>query len=1103
MTHESNWEDSKYITNAEFVHLVLEKKSAPYLPLIVIGKVDFRGLEFEKSLYFTDIWFQGGVSLDTAKLGGDLDFSNCRFDDVLRATDTRIAASVSISRCTFSRTDPNNGKSISFDNTVIGGDFHLSDITGRADDVEPEDAFMKGGVSLCDATIDGSCSISKVVIGSADNPVEGLINLDQTKVVGNLNIVPGTKSGAPFQSKVPEKLILYGGITGKGLTVGGDLSVGSEEKSHSTITGAMNFSHSKISGEVKINGFRNDEFECPLNKKRFLTKLLLNQITCGSCSITSIDCERFSLSGSNCEGQISVRFLNAKGPNPDDSHSVRADFSMVTSSGIFIDNVSVVGDLYFINTHVRSVLRFGSVEPNGRVFAGVSVDGNIDFSSARVDGQINIISSIAKGVVRLNGTQCGSMLMKAVNSVDHLIGDHMHFCRDDDFFLQKGSNNQENKYYIFRNRFGALDMVDCQFVSYVTLSGLEIIDPATNEILEDNTEPLFTGILISACSFGNGLRFWKSGRSSGDGKQTRYTAWQNDLNRSIVDGRLEIRDCQIKGDLDLTRVYIHALTDDLPGHDHKVEEDEVFEGGALHGGIILDRTKVEGDILFLSPSSVAADLTQPKYLRKCASDYETERQSRKLAKAKENPEEQQLEEQKEVDRSAKAHFLQMKGTQANNIDLTGLSLKDPEGKLAEHFRHGHVIADNMVLSGALTCYVADFQSDKGHSGEFNKEAAISRKEGYANIPGSLRLSGSELDELSISRKSFSKEIKEYDNNDPDRLSENALLDGLSLDGATIGELTIHKTPIDLNDRSKSVFPYPINFSALKVSNWIFVDEQGVGIEDEDELARCYTGVLENGELYRDVYRDVYRQLRNNGKNDAAVGVFVAEHDKAYEKLSGFRATIKSYIANKKYELASDLVDTKLMWFINAILGGIWTFFTAMLTKVWRSLFYKPLFAGIMKYGAEPNMLGWVIVAFMLFTGTLVAPQSANFELSANAKMIMANQDPGLANNQSRLAALGMEYTTDRNTIGPRADHWDGIDATWMTLRYHIPIVAIVARGEYEPTNDRGVQIIGMDEPLFDWLTPEDWFMIMALLNWTLLPVLLTFWLNKILRNGEL
>ena len=60
MVAETNWLESKYITNTEFVSLVKKKKIAPLLPLVVIGTVDFRGTHFEKSLNFTDIWFKGG-----------------------------------------------------------------------------------------------------------------------------------------------------------------------------------------------------------------------------------------------------------------------------------------------------------------------------------------------------------------------------------------------------------------------------------------------------------------------------------------------------------------------------------------------------------------------------------------------------------------------------------------------------------------------------------------------------------------------------------------------------------------------------------------------------------------------------------------------------------------------------------------------------------------------------------------------------------------------------------------------------------------------------------------------------------------------------------
>lgn len=78
--------------------------------------------------------------------------------------------------------------------------------------------------------------------------------------------------------------------------------------------------------------------------------------------------------------------------------------------------------------------------------------------------------------------------------------------------------------------------------------------------------------------------------------------------------------------------------------------------------------------------------------------------------------------------------------------------------------------------------------------------------------------------------------------------------------------------------------------------------------------------------------------------------------------------------------------------------------------------------------------------------------------------------------------------------------WGVGDAAWMTLRGNVPVVALGARSDWELSDDarRPLMMFGH---AWDWLRPEDWGMLMMLINYPLWPLLLAFLIRRALRQA--
>ncbi|WP_424810478.1 hypothetical protein [Roseococcus sp. YIM B11640] len=445
---------------------------------------------------------------------------------------------------------------------------------------------------------------------------------------------------------------------------------------------------------------------------------------------------------------------------------------------------------------------------------------------------------------------------------------------------------------------------------------------------------------------------------------------------------------------------------------------------------------------------------------------------------------------------ALADLLDMKGLEARDVDLTGLDLREPIGEESEK-GVGHVMAEGVQISHDLRL----------HRGQHL----------FAGIPGALHLDGARIGHLIVTADGFSRSA-----------SKDAQVDGIVLREAKIEHLEMpfqgHCTD-DCNG-----FPVPLDLTGADIRNWSFPNRDTAGNKlNEYEIASNFLNALDNDVTFsRGIYRSIAKKLREEGRMDAALRIHFTEHYRAFweHRRGGWTPGSGRMRPPRRSFNPAELMSR----------GGDW------------------LYRKLLRYGASPLPLVFVIIGLMATSLFVVAAESRNFELTGANRQLIAVQDvrdarinnggEGRTARDTRFADLASDTRPCLNgkVIGPRPEDWTGFDAVWMTLRYHVPVLSIVARDDVVPTDDRGLipairviaDAVGVRAPNADaqarnfwtWeadghnnakcetpgpaamsapapddgkslINPEDWFQTMAILNWIMWPLLITGLLQRL------
>ncbi len=337
-----------------------------------------------------------------------------------------------------------------------------------------------------------------------------------------------------------------------------------------------------------------------------------------------------------------------------------------------------------------------------------------------------------------------------------------------------------------------------------------------------------------------------------------------------------------------------------------------------------------------------------------------------------------------------------------------------------------------------------------------------------NIPGAADFRYLKAFRFVISHKSFDAET--FKECDIDRI-------GLRLTSAELGELRIearrkeHKRWQHLFGGRTESFPRPLHLQDLTVRAW--------DIRNYEQTDKFQTLLSCDPMFRRDTYVRSEQSVRNAGHESEANAIYRAAQRRA------------------RRQVWRDAWRSK------------WWFFRLPLESLRGGFLHMP-FALLLGYGTTPLRL-------LLVIGVV-------WGLMMPLYYTRENFEPSLAYREVRSA----EGLTPLKI--PPAVIWQDATPFFISLRYHIPIIGLVARDEWDLAEESGLHLFCKTSPqkrgasdlqdvdekskrdaplqsvaskpdcrLNSSLTPKDVGILISLLNWALWPLVLTFSIRKMLR----
>ncbi len=1168
------------IPNDLFYTLLRDWERGPNKPLRVLGPVDLNSIEFRSEIHLENVEFEGALDLAHARFGASLTLKGCIFHHGVNAKNLEVKGDLSFDSCSFAGSMPSDTALLNLEAAEIHGTLSITRIHNCPGAISIADADIRANLRISDcllgafaamgtkngnATSESATSADDEVqtTPKAHDPSSIVLRLDRSNIGGSCKLGGAIELGALSTLQAPRepKLIIFGGVSADNIAVTGELLIcdrfdTSGAKSTNIIHGSLSCSGAELGGELRLTsliirglGDRKDPHLGWTN-----ATLSIAGTNCASVVVRSVECTGdFDASHLCAKESVIVWECNVTDTTgatdvpgtTNSSEEQKASFNcarletgkltcglLKVSGNISVEN-STTGTFGIQDSELSGSLTADSALSNSMILASVRVAQDFNCNNASIDamfvtdmevsGQANLIGISCKNLIRLisERNEYALTVGRSLDLTSCEIGGQldMSSSKIGDALLFNGSSvgsfltgNEGGQ-----NRFGALNIVDSHFTSYVRLLGLRVgavhVDDVRPRSPGDDgngsnepgiTRPKFLGCSISNSRFLAGLLFWRERLGhAAYGRTDRFTAWSSkDCLHCEVGSQFEIVDCQINGDLDLTRLIVH------PDRDAGVT--------GANGGIRLDRTAVTGDLDFKSPQRIITGADRPTAFKSMAKKWIDAASTTNVVDGLRNMP------------RALASFLQLNGLAATNIDLTGLDLRsnaDLEEDVTVH-RAGFVFAERLQVPGRLVCYSeirssnVPFGSDwvnglrnnehQRYTAECDAELSSSRflYEAFIGVPGALLLERASIGDLVVSACSFNTGTGD------------AKQTGIVLEHAKISHLWIPRIKRCQNGGG---FPVPLDLSGLEVDAWTFDLDDDAHIDKDEAAAKSYIRILKNDKLHRDLYRAVYDQLRNSGNEREARKVFVAEHKRAFlNETRAFQARWQAWLQRPAPVSPADPLFGSLQFGLEVV--------RTVLLEMPFSAVYALRTAGrgswdrfnrhFLSYGVNPLNLFWLICAFSLMTFGFVAREPGNFELSDASRLAVA-EDRLAQSNETRVAR-GIGLCDDGVVLGPTPDEWGVTEAFWMTVRYHIPLVGLVVRAEYEPTDDRPAAYSWLSKqnikqcfnnsagkvamyrqagPEKGWFTPEDWFSAMALINWLFWPVLLTFALRRAFRES--
>jgi hypothetical protein len=373
--------------------------------------------------------------------------------------------------------------------------------------------------------------------------------------------------------------------------------------------------------------------------------------------------------------------------------------------------------------------------------------------------------------------------------------------------------------------------------------------------------------------------------------------WQR---RLVLYGNITIDHCTIGDDLDLTGINVNE--------DRRVGD----------GHIDIIDSKVDGDVVFRSPIAtlVDAQTTVPLSLllaQRLAVDINDH-----AVPPRQNPDVAPFGERSDEPTSpfvgATCYAADMRGLQAINVDLTGLTVRQSShlssthapnvllsrvhvrGTLATFARLSKPVADDIFKEIKGLTATSDGESDRRLQYDplpdrmnwkrellgicFGDRLSSIRQPDWhlevgVTIPGSLNLQHAEIGELRISDYSFCDQLPGI----------SATKNGIVLDHAQTSKLYVARCrSSDVASGHHNGFPVPVSLTELSVKSWFLEPSNDSGsLQEKDSYLRRettipspYLDLLDNDPVFRmSSYLAIEKSLRDRGLTAEAREIFIA------------------------------------------------------------------------------------------------------------------------------------------------------------------------------------------------------------------------------------
>lgn len=1066
------------ISADDFVALVKLLKRGPSLPVRVIGSVSLVAWRCDRNLHFRNVDFAGDFNAENADLSG-LAFENCSFAGRLDCSNITLSGGFSLSGCRFDRLPNEEDPLVKLDCGEIGGTVQIS---------------VDGATSANNCVIDGDLLIAAPREARAGLPPR--LQLDNAKVRGAIEINTA-KTRPPFSGSGSLALAAVS-LTGASCArLAVDNTTVAAAAAASGLQGAssdrFDFSTVESSGDVLITKTSAREivgFGCSAGGT-----LRLTASPDGAERVT----EMINLAGVVVGGQIEITGEQIEDNPGQGPMLARLPARHLTLRGASCDGL-IIADADFAETIEISALKSRNfVILNGVTAKSLSGYGPSVGNLFRITRSATAESRIQQELVLWGAEVKGQLDIAAaewigmVRAVDCALGS-LWIGSDPSYRGPEPPPQSRPSVSI-----GGLEAADSRFNSFVRMTRLQVV--STEGSTADNPG----GMRFLNCVFASDFSTWtprRNGLSTDGADRTFVGGWEAD-NCVTLDGDFVMRDCSIARTVDLTRLVT---------------------GAGLAGGdmVLLDGTRIEGDLRLASPISVCERTDVSPQAAQAAA-----REHRRIL----------ADPSRALEIKALTSRLSLTDVEAGGVDLSGLSLRRSD----DDPRSGHIDARRIQVRGILSLYA--------HAAGGHDEISDGVRFAYASVPGSVRLDSAKIGEFRVTAHSFrdgpASEAAKKGSPPGTPHSDGLVLEAAQIDVLRVPQLASLCEPIAAGCNA---FPVPLDLAGLKVGHWFFTEEE---TGDPCKHADTYLDFLDNDEgLHRDVYHSVAATLRNMGEDGEAEKILFNSEYRAersrhnWYELRGSgrirpmlglgltrrplpRAPLPTRDGSPDGGLpasrpAGDRIGAGLLR--RAAAAAAWT--AGHAGRPFRRLAngFDRVF---LRYRRNP--IGLALVALLLFLLSLPAAiDPRNFELADSTRLVAAL-------NCERGGTSEVDYVVSATGSLPNPSSWSWGDALWTSLRYHIPVVGIAARGDFEASDndrlyygfggyapdertlrelsarrcsidadaggaDRAASRAGM-APRDARFTAADWFGLMALANWIIWPLILTFLLRRLLRSN--